>query len=226
MNLSDQPVQELVELVRLHKLSPWDVDISKLIMIYRTKLKQLKDVDLRIPGRVVHSSATLLKIKSEIAVRGGSEVTNEEIEEMLNIELPELGELTVEFFAPHRITLEDLLGSLRQVLATMPEITEKKPPKKEELKVDIHRDVDAMFLKWMEDLLLKIKNIVSDGKVPTFLSLLSEKSPTEFVRVFLILIFLCSDGKIKLEQPEPFADIKIELLDGEKNGNARGSGGA
>ncbi|MEM2299674.1 MAG: segregation/condensation protein A [Candidatus Hadarchaeales archaeon] len=226
MNLSDQPVQELVELVRLHKLSPWDVDISKLISIYRAKLKQTNEVDLRVPSRVVHSSATLLKIKSEIAVRGESEVTSEEIEEMLNIELPELGELTIEFFAPQRITLEDLLGSLREVLATIPETKEKKPVKREELKVDIQRDIDAMLLRWMEDLLLKIKKMVNEGKTPTFFSLLSEKSRVEFVRVFLTLIFLSSDGKIRLEQSEPFTDIKIELLDGGKDGDTGGSSGS
>jgi len=220
MDPSDQPVQELVELVRSHKLSPWDVDISKLLLIYKTKLERAEDLDLRVPGRVIHSSATLLKIKSEIAVRGESKVTSEEIEEMLDIELPQLGEMTIEFFAPERISLSDLLASLREALASIPERKEeKKPIRKEELKIDFERDIDAMFPKWMEEILSRIKKMVGEGRTPTFFSLLTERSPTEFIRIFLTLLFLCSSGKIRMEQPEPLSDIKIELVEAGGDGS-------
>jgi len=214
MNLSDQPVQELVELVRSHKLSAWDVDIAKLIAIYREKLRQNGEVDLRIPSRVMHSSATLLRLKSEIAIRGESNVTDEEVEEMLNMELPEVGDLTIEFFSPHGITLQELLSHLREALAAIPERKEKRRPEKGRLAVDVQRDIDAMFSKWMEEILSKIVRMVREGRVPTFFSLLSERSRVEIVRVFITLIFLFSDGKVRLEQQEPFSDIRIELTGG------------
>jgi len=227
LNLSDQPVQELLELVRSHKLSPWDVDISKLILIYKEKMKRSVDVDLRVPSRVMHSSATLLKLKSEIAVRGESKVTEEEMEEMLRIDLlPDMGELTLELAVPDKITLQELLSHLREALASIPERREREKPAREKLVVDVQRDIDAMFTKWMEEVLARIGRMIQEGKTPTFFSLLSGRSRTEFVRVFITLIFLYSDGKVRLEQPEPFSDIRIELLGGREDGNKGGPDGS
>lgn len=125
--LTDQPINILLELVQKHKLDPWDVDIEKLVAIYRRKIDRAKSLDLRVPGRAVLSASVLLRMKSSCAVNGnGKKSLEKEEEELPDIPLPEFGDLAMPQFMPRKIELGDLLGALKEALAEVPE--KKEPP--------------------------------------------------------------------------------------------------
>ncbi|MCS7131628.1 MAG: segregation/condensation protein A, partial [Hadesarchaea archaeon] len=118
----DQPFQILLELVQAHKLDPWDVDIEKLTDVFLRRMRELHELDIRVSARALLSASILLRIKSDRMLNGDGhgQVVEEEIEEVLDIDLPELGPVLMIQRAPHMITLADLLSGLREALREVP----------------------------------------------------------------------------------------------------------
>ena len=56
----------LYDLIKSEKMDPWDVDLGQLTHRYIAKVKEMKEHDLKISGKVVLAAAMLLKIKSKI----------------------------------------------------------------------------------------------------------------------------------------------------------------
>ena len=54
----------IYDLIRSEKMDPWDVDVSVLTKKYIDMLKKLKELDLKVSGKVVLCAAILLKMKS------------------------------------------------------------------------------------------------------------------------------------------------------------------
>ena len=54
----------LYNLVTKEHMDPWDVDISTLSKKFMDMLKQLKDMDFNLPGKVVLAASLLLRLKS------------------------------------------------------------------------------------------------------------------------------------------------------------------
>ena len=55
----------LYDLVKTEQMNPWDLDISLMTQKYIETVKQMKEANLKISGKVVLASAILLKIKSK-----------------------------------------------------------------------------------------------------------------------------------------------------------------
>ena len=58
----------LMDLVKQEGMDPWNIDVSKLANSYVQKIKQLKELNLGISGKVILASALLLKVKSKLLV--------------------------------------------------------------------------------------------------------------------------------------------------------------
>lgn len=222
MRLTDRPIHELVGLVRDHKLDPWDVDLKKLTSVYSEKIRMMRELDIRLPGRVLLSAALLLRMKCAYALDGdGRKGFEEDLEELMDVELPDLGEITLVQFTPRKITLEDLLGVLKDALARIPEKREK--PSRKLGKMDWRgEDLDALFRSHMLRLHERIKALLNSGLKVTLMNLVEERTRARVALVFFLLLFLSSEGKVRLEQPEPFGDISVYLTEGESNGDPRG----
>src|SRR3989344_2079152 len=54
----------LYELVKTEQMDPWDINISLLAKKYIDVVKKMKELDLRISGKMLLAAAILLKIKS------------------------------------------------------------------------------------------------------------------------------------------------------------------
>jgi segregation and condensation protein A len=222
MPLTDRPIHELVGLVRDNKLDPWDVDIEKLTSMYLEKIRLMKEFDIRIPARVLLSAALLLQMKSAYALNGdGRRELEEELEELLDMDIPDIGEITLVQFVPRKITLEDLLSALKDALLEIPEKRER-PGKRFEKVVWRGEDLDAMFREYMSRLHERIKALINSGLKVTLMNLVEERTKARVTLTFLLLLFLCSEGKVRLEQPEPFGDIFVRLSEGKPDGNSRG----
>ncbi|MEW6593150.1 MAG: hypothetical protein AB1305_05730, partial [Candidatus Hadarchaeota archaeon] len=106
--------------------------------------------------------------------------------------------------------LADLLGALRDALAEIPVKKEACGPKVVS-RVIIPNPFDLLLQSESPKLLSRIKELAaSKGKI-TLADLVGQPSRESTVLTFFIVIFLCSEGKLKLEQPELFGPIFISL---------------
>src|SRR3990167_7609821 len=55
----------ILDLVRTEQMDPWDVNVSLLAKKYIEMLKQIKETNLRVSGKVLLAAAIMLKIKSQ-----------------------------------------------------------------------------------------------------------------------------------------------------------------
>jgi len=55
----------IYDLVKTNEMDPWDVDVSELSKSFIERLKQMKEMDLRLSGKVVLAAVILLRIKSK-----------------------------------------------------------------------------------------------------------------------------------------------------------------
>ena len=207
--LTDQPIQTLLELVQQHKLDPWDIDIEKLAFLYIQRVREIVEVDLRASGRALHSSSVLLRIKSDYALNGHTtQGVGEETDDMLDLNLPDLGQINIIQSTPRKITLVDLLGALKDALSEVPE---KKLiiSKKIEKIIQSVNEYEINIIKHMAILHKRILELMESGKNLTLLTLVEEKTRIAIARILLLLLYLCAEGKISLEQPEMFGEIYI-----------------
>ena len=207
----DQPFQILLELVRNNKLDPWDIDIEKLTKVFLQRIQEMRELDLRVSGRTLLSAAILLRMKSR-RLAGISEDAQDdaELDEDLDLDLPDLGAITMMQLTPRKITLDELIGALQDALSEPPP---PKPKIRGKPKPFIPT-LDGFYVNIEEKLgefHQRIAGFVPDGEIIGLTDLLQEDTRIEFVRTLLLSLFLGKDGKIDLWQEEPFGEIFITL---------------
>jgi len=210
--LTDQPIQTLLELVQQHKLDPWDVDIEKLTHVYIQRIQEMRELDLRASGRVLLSASVLLRIKSSYAINGngGEQVAEDGLDDILDLDFPDLGEITLVQNTPRKITLADLLGALHEALSEIPAKKIHQSKKMEKI-IQILSEYDVNIEKHLDALYKRISALVGAGTRVTLLTLVEERTRLAVARTLLLLLFLCADGKVVLEQPDLFDDILVSL---------------
>ena len=210
--LTDQPIQTLLELVQQHKLDPWDVDIEKLTHVYIQRIQEMRELDLRASGRALLSASVLLRIKSSYATNGngGGQAAEEELDDILDMNFPDLGEITLIQNTPRKITLADLLGALQEALAEVPAKKMSQSKKMEKI-IQILSEYDVNIEKHLDALYRRISAIIGAGTKVTLFNLIEERTRLAVARTLLLLLFLCADGKVVLEQPDLFSDIIVSL---------------
>jgi len=205
--IADQPFQILLGLVQEHKLDPWDVDIEKLAGVYLQRVREMQELDLRVSGRTLLSASVLLRMKSDFVLngRGGSEA-EEGLEEVFDLDLPELGQVTIVQRSPRKITLLDLLGSLQEALKDIPA---QKPLRRRKLEKIIQTlsEYQINIERYLEELYQRIKSLVASGQEVPLSALILERTRLAIARTLLLLLFLSIQGKVVLQQPEPFGEI-------------------
>jgi segregation and condensation protein A len=207
----DQPFQILLELVQTHKLDPWDVDIEKLTDVLVQRIREIQKLDLRISGRTLLSAAILLHMKSRHLTGNGygSEVS-EELDDGIDLDMPELGPLMIVQRCPRKITLEEIITTLQETLREIP-ARKPRPRKKPEKIVHTLSEYQINIEEYLENFYEKIKQLASDGQSIELTELLSKKTRIELARALLVALFLNTQNKINLWQDEPLGEIHISL---------------
>lgn len=54
----------IFEAVKKEEMDPWDVDISALAKRFLDMVKQLKEMDFKVSGKIILAAAILLRLKS------------------------------------------------------------------------------------------------------------------------------------------------------------------
>lgn len=202
------PVDILLQLVMMGKVDPWNIDIADLTEKYIERLREMRDLDLRLSARAILAASILLRMKTE-ALLYGNEEEEEEKEEHVHVD--------VEPIVPpirrveRNYTLEDLIDALMDAL----EEAERKKPRKrkkvyieeeifvvDDFRVDIEKHVNRLYEI--------IKEVYAETKEKiVFWDLVFDYNPKVVARTFLYILFLANMGRVELVQEEPFGDIYI-----------------
>lgn len=221
----------ILDLVSTEQMDPWDVNISLLTDKYIERLRELKEQDLKVGGKVVLAASILLRIKSTKLVSddmddfdrliAGTDMNQEAFYDSLEQELAQ-GEreaLKEEFeLLPRmpqarrrKVSVFDLVKALDKALEVKQRrVLQSIPPP---LPLPVRKfDLGAS----VTNLLQRLKSMFSYKKRLTFTDLLPTHSKQDKVYTFIPLLHLSNQQKVELEQAVPFGEIEVKLVE-EKN---------
>lgn len=207
-------------IVSLEQLNPWDVNLVKLTESFIKFIKNVEDLDFRIPAKVVFVAAILLRLKADYL--SIFEEEEESVEEMLKEDKPfaELGidPNLVQLGYPMRrvpkrqVTLEELIVALRKALAV-------RERKEERVKV-ARRQLDVIDVV-EEDMIIKTEKMLKEidelmqklhkDKIE-FTQIVKEWKRDKVIEKFVPLLHLESDGKVVGEQEDFFKEVWIRKI--------------
>ncbi|WP_048148743.1 segregation and condensation protein A [Palaeococcus ferrophilus] len=213
------PVDILLQLVMMGKVDPWNIDIADITEKYIERLREMRDLDLRVSARAILAASILLRMKTEALLYGGEEKEEEEEgEERIRVEVDPV-------VPPIRrvdrlYTLDDLIDALMDALE---EAERKKPRKKKKINIEEEIFVVDDFRVDIEKHVTRLYEIVKEVYAETrekisFWDLVFDFSPKIVARTFLYLLFLSNMGKVELIQEEPFGEIYVLPVE-EMEGN-------
>jgi segregation and condensation protein A len=205
------PWKVLFDLVKLHKVQPWNVDLSHILTTLIKEMGGKGYVDFSASGIALLSSAVIYRKKSEqiLELQEPPKPPPEKVVEVLPppIQLPYRFEYT-------STTVKNLVNALEEILQEESYI--ESAPKPAPILPE------PMILRELDDFMIDIENKIED--IYRTLLILAEKNPViqfsqlvqrmikhEVIRTFLVLLFLASRGRIQLWQDEEFGEIYISL---------------
>ena len=206
-------------------MNPWDIDISLMTQKFLDRLKELKNMDFRISGKIVLASSMLLKIKSTRLLDQDltafdtllSSSDEEEVSEILedsdsnlfyeNDEKPKIIPRTPQP-RKRKVSVFDLVEALEKALEVenrrkqyiVPEVKVGIPKKQKDIGLvikDLYEKIASFFKKSTTTL--------------SFSQLIPSDSKEDKVFTFIPLLHLDTQGKIDLKQKEHFGEISVLL---------------
>jgi segregation and condensation protein A len=232
MNQDEITWQSLIlELIKTEKMDPWDVNVSQLAKMYIKALKKLKEMNLRLSGKVLLAAALLLRIKSSRLV--GDDLlefdrllaSGENADALYAEEgfvQGELGAMGVGYqpgqagLIPRtpqprkrKVSVYDLIDALaialnvkrRRILNQIQTTTMHMPEKK----LDISKLMDDLYGDVVEFLTKE------QGEKISFTTLVPGESKMDKILTFIPLLHLTNARRVDLEQEDHFKEIWIKL---------------
>ncbi|ASJ02488.1 chromosome segregation protein ScpA [Thermococcus profundus] len=207
------PVDILLQLVKMGKVDPWNIDIVDLTEKYIKMLREMRELDLRISARAILAASILVRMKTEALLNEEDGEEEEKPEERIRVE--------VEPLAPpirrseRYYTFDDLLEALMDALE---EAEKRKPRRRKKDNIEEQVFVVDDFRVDIEKHVYRLHNIVvklyrEKGEPIKFWELVFDPSPKIVARTFLYLLFLSNMGKVDLIQEEPFGEITVVPLE-------------
>jgi segregation and condensation protein A len=203
------PYLILFDLLRLHRIKPWDVDITALLNSFLGEMKKNGYIDFSASGTALHSSSVVHRMKSEIVLKMEEPPKppiprpNEEVPPPLPF--PLRFEYTSTSVAEILRTLQEVLANEKAVLARKPFIL--SPPSVfeqfDEFLANIEEHIETYYGHLIK---LSIR-----GLPLSFRKVVEGQTFLEAVRVFIMLLFLANQKKILLTQNEGDPDLYIRL---------------
>jgi segregation and condensation protein A len=221
----------IFELIKSEQMDPWDINVSKLSKLYIAALKKLKEMNLRLSGKVLLAAALLLRVKSTRLVGEdmmefdrllASGENPEELYSDENFVQGEMGAIGVNMgdmkLLPRtpqprkrKVSVYDLIDALaialnvrrRRILSQIETRTMNAPDKP----IDITSLMDGLFQDVMGFL-----NSDPAGRL-AFSKLVPGGSKKDKVYTFIPLLHLTNARKVDLDQKESFGEIWISLAD-------------
>ena len=212
-------------------MDPWNIDISQLSNKYLKTIRDMKEANFFISGKILLACALLLKIKSHKLINEEiynfdsqlfkQEESYEELEDLFDqapIPDSEKPKLTIKTPLPRKrkVSLQDLMKALNKAL----EVEKRRNVKRELLnRVDVKipdKKVDISEL--ITNVYTKIVDFFKTTKKQTltFSKLVNSESKEDKMYTFLPLLHLDNQEKVNINQEEPFGEINIEIFQKSK----------
>jgi segregation and condensation protein A len=205
----------LYYIVNVQNMDPWNIDLVKLTESFMNFLKSAKDLDFRIPAKIVFVAAILLRLKADYL--SIFEEKESEIEEALREQRPfeELGidpnlvklGYPMKRIPKRQVTMDELIVALKKAMTV--------DKRREDKRANVQARVEAQ-LKVEEGIEQRIESVMGDIE-----SLLKSQDKVEFRQIvgdwkrdkvverFVPVLHLEQDKKISAEQEEFFKRILI-----------------
>jgi len=203
------PYLILFDLLRLHRVKPWDVDLAFLLNSFLAEMKEKGYVDFSASGTALLSSSIVHRMKSELVLK--MEEPPKPPPPKPNVEVPPPLPFPIRFEYTST-SVSEILRVLQEVLMSERTALEKKqfvlsPP-------SVFEQLDVFLSNIEENLenfLAELIKLSVRGSPLSFQTLTEDKSLLEVVRVFIMLLFLANEKKIILTQDEQTSEIFIKL---------------
>lgn len=203
------PYLILFDLLRLHRVKPWDVDLALLLNSFMAEMKKSGFVDFSASGTALLSSSIVHRMKSELVLKM-EEPPKPPIPKP-NVEVPPALPFPIRFEYTST-SVSEILRVLQEVLASEKTALEKKPFSLSPPAVFEQLDQFLSNIEEnLENFLAELIRLSVRASPLTFKNLTLDKSLIEIVRTFLMLLFLANQNKIKLTQDEETNEIFIRL---------------
>lgn len=217
----------IYELINTGEMDPWNVDLSKLSSKYIAAIKNLKEHNFFISGKMVLASALLLRMKSD-------RLLNEHIAEFDSVLYPVDEDLLLEEESDYKYAIEGAnipklmvkspqsrkrqvsLNELMKALEKALEVDERRRIKKIYEEPIIQEAVMPKNVYNISDLIKsvyeKIIYMFHKKEILDFSELLESDSKEDKITTFIPLLHLCNQQKIDINQERAFGEIKITLM--------------
>ena len=211
----------IYHIVSLENINPWDVDLVKLTESFLKFIKNIEELDFRIPAKVVFVAAILLRLKSEnLSIFEEKEDVDEMLKEQkpfaelgIDPNLVQLG-YPMKRIPKRQVTLNELIDALRKALAVRERKTERNTMAREQLEdIGTGDDVTVRIEKVMgeiNDLMAKLNT----DKIE-FSEIVKDWKRDKIIEKFVPILHLESDGKISTQQEDYFKEILISRASSE-----------
>ncbi len=226
------PFDLLLHLLKANKMQIHDIKISEITAHYLSYLNNMKELDLEIASEFLLMASTLLEIKSnEMLPKYKEEVDEEDLKEKLVLRIAEyqafktLAEELEERFSKDayiftkraetivsdEIPLEDLLEGITidHLYLTYRSLMNRQKEKMNRSFVRV-KTMEREVYK-IEDKMEELERFLLGKNLVSFTKLLGEiKSKAEKIVLFLAVLELSRNHRIKVSQQDIFSEIIIE----------------
>ena len=218
----------IYDLIQSEGMNPWDIDVSLLAQKFLDTIKELKQTDFRISGKMVLAAALLVKIKShkfiddDIAALDQLIASTEEVDLLddLDEHLEDVSEYMHEGRPriypktpqprKRKVSVFDLVNALEKALEVEARRKPPAPPHPEvrapEPKVDMHKVITTVYGKVKTFFAKKTKMRL------TFDQIIPSEKPLDKVMTFIPLLHLDTARKVDLLQKNHFGEIEIQMV--------------
>ncbi len=198
--------------VNVENMDPWDIDLVKLTAGFVKFLHAVKELDFRIPAKIVFVAAILLRLKSNyLSIFEEEEQEEEGQKPIIYEEPPELLALGIPLkrMPKRQITLEELVSALRKAV----EVRERKEDRKARIQKAMQARVaeEEAIEKRLEKIMGEIESLIrklNQSRVE-FKRIVKKWDRKAIVYNFVPLLHLEQNEKISTEQDDWFKDIWI-----------------
>lgn len=198
------------DIVQNEGMDPWNLDIVLITNRYMGVLDKAKEFDIKLSGKFLLAAAILLKMKSDYLIPMEHE-QEEEIEEV-EVEHYDDSKYDLEPHIPkpkfRKITVDELIGSLKKALKVDKKRKVRHSQKKVEMKVEVKKVDLSKKIKGLYGRLLSFFKKFSTNEL-TFTQIIPSRKKDDQIWTFIPLVHLANKGNIGLRQERNFGEIYV-----------------
>ncbi|MBD3262391.1 MAG: hypothetical protein GF334_12130 [Candidatus Altiarchaeales archaeon] len=209
-------------------MNPWDVDLIEIATRYTQKVEEMRDMNFQIPGNVLIVSAVLLRMKADILAPKKAEDTYNLRDQLLFVfdsdypvealvgqeQDPYPLEVKPSRMVKRRVTAEELIDAINGVLfekkrVKKNKLAERGRPEVYDIVVGGEKDIVLLVEETFEAIIKQLTRLPGRSEV-----VLSEiaKSREELISMFLSLLHLVTDKRLKIRQEALYEEIYINVV--------------